>query len=365
MPVAPDLPARWGSYFGGSPPDRTLTPEPISLPGDVVQVATSNSSEYALLKNGQVYAWGLGTNGQLGDGSATNSLSVPMEVRFPPGVDIVDLPSDAMPFDTAMAVDSKGNVWGWGLNPQGQLCLGTTTRYLAPVKLPFTDVTSLAGAGDHAVYESAGTVYSCGGNHNGDLGDGNGKNQPSTVPVAVPGLTDYIVTELVASFNNSGALLNNGAYLDWGLDRQGQLGDGAIGRDSPVPVLVRLPLGVTQVAEGGSWTNNGQTIVMLSDGSLRAWGDDQSGQLGNGITGVEREPVEISPPSGVTYRLLASGGSTSYAVSTTGAVYGWGDNGAGQLGDGGTATHLEPTLVESGAGEISATAQNVVVGAQQ
>src|SRR5262249_44534532 len=91
----------WGSFFGGSPGDfgTRLSPVPLALPGKVVSVGTSNSTQYALLANGAVYAWGLGTQGQLGDGQLRNSFGTPVRVRFPAGVRIAWLPDDAMPYD--------------------------------------------------------------------------------------------------------------------------------------------------------------------------------------------------------------------------------------------------------------------------
>ena len=118
---------------------------------------------------------------------------------------------------------------------------------------------------------------------------------------------------------------------------------------------------MTQVAQGGSIWGNGQTLVMLSDGSLRAWGADFHGQLGNGTTGMESAPVRIYPPPGVTYQWLATGSATSYAVSTTGETYAWGVGFAGQLGDGTTLTTLTAVRVASGATMISSTANNVVI----
>lgn len=351
---------RWGSFFEESGNQGTLlSPTPISLPAPIVQVASSNSTEYALLSTGAVYAWGLGGDGELGNGRTSASLTTAVRVRFPAGVKIAFLPVDAMPFDTAMAVDTQGNAWGWGRGSSA-LCLGTTAVVnLTPVELPFTDVTALAGAGDHAVYDADGTVYSCGGNGYGDLGDGS--TTSSSIPVAVTGLTGQHVRVLVASYRNAGALLDNGTYMDWGYDGQGQLGDGTFGVASSVPVTVPLPLPVTRVALGGSDPTNGQTLVLLSDGTVRSWGTDTLGQLGDDATTNEASPVVVMPPPGVTYKRLASGGTTSYGLSTSGDVYSFGGGSGGQLGNGQTdpQAQLTPILVASGMSEISATAEAV------
>jgi alpha-tubulin suppressor-like RCC1 family protein len=350
----------WGSFFGDTngDVDTTWRPASMHLPGTIAQVASSNSTEYALLTNGSVYAWGLGSQGELGDGGTGNSFDSPVQVRFPAGVKIASLPVDAMPYDTGLALDTHGHAWGWGNNAGGSLCLGTTSTYLTPVELPLQDVTLLAGASTHTLFDAGGTVYSCGSNLSGDLGDGS--TAGSRTPVKVTGLDGGAVVQLVASFANSGALLSDGTYYDWGYNGAGQLGNGRTSQ-SDVPVQVSLPRRVRQVALGGSIWDNGQTVVLLHNYAVWSWGNGNWGQLGNQAKRSESSPVRIYPPAGTTYVSVATGATTSYAVGAAGRVFSWGNSYNGQLGDGHSGISLTPLWIASGGVGISATADNVVI----
>jgi alpha-tubulin suppressor-like RCC1 family protein len=350
--------AFWGSFAGSS--SRHLSPATVRLPGRVAEVGTSNSTVYAVLASGSVYAWGTGTRGQLGDGRSANSFAAPVRVRFPAGVAIASIAVNSGPWDTAIAIDTTGHAWGWGANGSGDLCLGNSAEQRRPVRLPFTHVTAVAGAADHATYDAGGRLYSCGMGIYGELGDGN--TRTSKVPVRVRGLSGARVTGLTAGFGDTGALLSNGQYYDWGLNSQGQLGNGTTGRSSDVPVPVKLPHRVRQAFEGGNAPNDGQTLVRLSDGSVFAWGADGAFQLGDGKRAAEPSPVRIFPPHRVTYRAVASGGDTSYGVSGTGQVYAWGGGKSGAVGDGSRKNARAPVLVESHAtGLISSTSDVVAV----
>ena len=223
-------------------------PNPIDgVPGMIKQIATSNSDTYILTTAGTVWAIGAGDRGELGDGQTSDSMTMPVPVPFPAGVSIADLP-DPMPFDTGLAIDTAGNAWGWGFNDAGQLCLGSTTVQLRPVLLPFSDVTLASGAGLHSVFDAAGAIYVCGSNADGALGDGSTVN--SVTPVAVEGLPKGQVTALTSSFMDSGAMLSDGSYWDWGLNDLGQLGNGSL-TNSDVPVPVHLPSAGSSVSQGG------------------------------------------------------------------------------------------------------------------
>jgi alpha-tubulin suppressor-like RCC1 family protein len=349
----------WGAFAGdGDQTDKKLSPTALGIPGSITQVSSSNDAQYALLANGTVYAWGQGGDGELGDGNTVNSFTKAVRVTFPTGVKIAFLPTDVMPYDSAFAVDTTGHVWGWGLNAGSEFCGGAATPSTTPVELTsLSGVTALAGAADHATYDAGGTLYSCGTNQYGELGDGRLRSSKTPVKVAI--LDGADVTALVASFGDTGAVLNNGSYYDWGENNLGQVGNGST-TNARSPVLVTLPAGVKQAAQGGSVDSNGQSLVLLTSGALYAWGNDSEYQLGDGQTANELSPELITPPAGVTYHALATGGSTSYGIAAGGDVYAWGGNKVGQVGDGSTTVAQAPVMVETGQTLISATAADVV-----
>ena len=240
---------------------------------------------------------------------------------------------------------------------QMNLCLSGLAE-LRPSRIPLSDVTAATGARTHSLFDSGGRVYACGDGGDGVLG--NGSTASSSKPVPVTGLPPAArVTALTSSWEGSGALLSNGVYYDWGYNAAGQLGDGGTA-DSNVPVPVKLPAAVRQVSQGGSGAGNGQTVAILADGSVWAWGDGTKGQLGDGGTTGSDVPVQVKMPAGVTFTTVNSGGYSCYAIDGSGRLWAWGGNQNGQLGTGSSA-RIQTTPVNVGIHltQVSSTASNV------
>jgi alpha-tubulin suppressor-like RCC1 family protein len=333
------------------------TPTAITgITGKVVQIATSNSDGYALTSTGEVFAWGVNSYAELGDGQETPYETRAVKVAFPASVKIVSLPNP-MPFDAGLAIDSTGHVWGWGLNAEDDLCLSGLIE-AQPQRLPLSDVTLATGARTHALFYAHSTVYGCGSGDAGELGTGSAAS--ATRPAGVVGLPSGVrVTALTSSWEGSGALLADGEYYDWGYNAAGQLGDGTT-RSSAVPVKVGLPGRATQVFQGGSGPTNGQTVAILSGGSVWAWGSNQRGQLGNGTRTSSDVPVRVHVPKGVTFAKVNSGGYTSFAIDSAGRLWAWGGNENGQLGTGSSQPiRALPVSVGIRLTQVSSTASNV------
>ncbi len=144
-----------------------------------------------------------------------------------------------------------------------------------------------------------------------------------------------------------------------GADAADQLGDGKTS-NSDVPVLVDLPSAVRQVFQGGSGATNGQTIAILANGSVWAWGANKDGQLGDGSTTNSDVPVSVHGPAGVRFVAVNSGGYATYAIDSSGELWAWGGGQNGQLGTGGTdRAQTQPADVRIHLKQVSSTASNV------
>ena len=150
----------------------------------------------------------------------------------------------------------------------------------------------------------------------------------------------------------------DGSYYDWGYNHADQLGDGTT-TNSDTPVRVNLPAKVRQVSLGGSSGDNGQTVAILTNRSVWAWGQNRFGQIGNGKVASSSVPAPVDVPAGVSLVQVISGGSTVYGIDSSGAVWSWGQNNLGQLGFGASAFSDRPAKVGISLSCVSSTAANV------
>lgn len=341
--------------------DPNPTPVP-GVSGIITSIATSNSDSYALSSSGAVYAWGHGSQGELGNGTKTPREVSAVRVHFPAGVRIARLPNP-MPYDGGMAISTTGTVYVWGNDSSHQLCQPGTGDVLTPVPVSLPHVTLAAGALKHTIYDSDGTVYSCGAGPNGQLGDGtSGPTAETAKPVQVSGLPSGPVRALTSAWGNAGVLMANGAYYDWGFNRAGQVGDGSQ-QMATRPVQVEQLPAVGQVSEGGSTAENGQTIALASDGRVYVWGNGTEGELGDGSTRNGLKPQLLQEPSDAHFVNVNSGGSTDYAVTSSGDLYAWGNNRKDQIGNGVSAAnqpqYTRPVNDRLTVAQVSSTASDV------
>jgi hypothetical protein len=139
-----------------------------------------------------------------------------------------------------------------------------------------------------------------------------------------------------ASGASSYALLSDGTVRAWGYNDEGELGDGtAVGRS--LPVAVSGLSGVAALASGGKGLHS---CAVKTNGSVWCWGDNTEGQLGNGGTTASKVPVAVA--GGYLFRQVSTGYYATCGLTTTGAVTCWGNNGSGQFGNGTTTSSLTP-----------------------
>ena len=199
--------------------------------------------------------------------------------------------------------------------------------------------TAIAGEGyGGLVLTSTGLVYGWGLNNFGEVGDGTTTVRSAPVPVSLPaGVT---VTKIAGEFSSGLALASNGQVLAWGDNADGELGSGSTAPESLTPVAVSLPAGDGITAIAGEAYDG---LALTSAGKVLAWGLGADGELGDNSPTSSNIPVSVDLPSTVTVTAIGSEAGDGLAITSTGAVRAWGQNGDGQLGDNSTTTSETPS----------------------
>ena len=311
--------------------------------------ATSVSAGYyhsCLVTNaGGAKCWGYNVYGQVGDGTTT-TRSKPTDVT---GLTSGASASEAGFYYHTCGITSTGGVKCWGYNTYGQLGDGTTTAKYVPTDVTglSSGVTALALGYYHTcALTSAGGVKCWGYNAYGQLGDAT--TTTKNVPTDVSGLSSGVIA-IAAGYQHTCAVTNTGAVKCWGYNTYGQLGDGTTTAKSVPTNVPALTTGATAIAAGYYHT------CAIASGGAKCWGYNIYGQLGDGTTTAKYVPTDVSTlASGVS--TIDAGNYHTCAVTSVGAATCWGQNTSGQAGDGTTISKYVPTGVSglgSGVGDIA------------
>ena len=278
----------------------------------------------------------------LGAGLGVITGAPAAEAALSDGFDQIDVG-----FSHTCGISTVDELFCWGTGNEGQLGNGTGGPLTQAVPLlippPATKTwASVTTGGYHTcALVSTGEAYCWGVDQWGQLGNGPALAdpvQPAPSPVAAPvGVT---WAQLSAGARHTCGISTVGSAYCWGADDKGQLGNGATTGDQSSPTLVPAPGGASwsKIHAAGPDTNNfggQQTCAVTTAGAGFCWGDDSEGQLGNGATtGDQASPSPVSTPGGVIWSKITTGLKHTCGVSTTGAGYCWGAGQSVQLGIG-------------------------------
>ncbi len=240
---------RWGA------PDSAISLVPDRLPvriaalSDIVAVAAGFRFSLALRNDGRVFAWGINNSGQLGDGSAVFSRANPAQV---PGLTAVR--SIAAGMHSAFAIRSNGSVVAWGLGVEGNLGDGGTVNRLSPVPVPgLSNIEQISASYHGLARTTAGEVWFWGTSRDGVRGDGTTLSGVHLTPVRVPGL--QLITGIAVGGTHNLAFQSNGTVWAWGSGTRGEIGIEPV-YIQYTPVAVPLPGGRRAAGVGAGWRSS-------------------------------------------------------------------------------------------------------------
>jgi alpha-tubulin suppressor-like RCC1 family protein len=302
----------------------------IAAPSVAATVAGGTTHTLVIRTTDQT-VWAWGANSDGQLGdNSTTQRKTPIQVSGLSGVVAV-----AAGAKHSLALTSAGVLWVWGDNQYGQIGNGNTTDQKLPVQV-MTGVTQIAAGDNHSIALKAdGTLWTWGSNTEGQIGDG-GTTSPRTTPYSVTGLG--AVSAIAGGGNHTLVVLTAGSMKAWGKNSNGQLGDGSTYARATNPVAVAVVANATNASGGNAFT-----FARRFDGTLYAWGLNGNGQLGFGDTTQRPTPTLLAAPTSVA--ALATGGYHTLALLADGSVSAWGRNDYGGVGDGSGTQRTSPVAV--------------------
>ena len=322
----------WGSNLYGQlglagTGDRGV---PFLVPGrqNVRSVATGYGFTCTLLWTGQVDCWGVNFHGTLGCDSPAASDIGPLCTPYPSGSKVSELIAGG---ELPCARLEDGTVQCWGRNEYGQVGNGTNGHAFQPsTVINVANATAIASGVWRACAVIDNKTVKCWGNNvEGNLGNCTNENSDVGVPVyGIDGISSTAASVSLSS-DHTCVLMGDASIRCFGMDDAGQLGDGG-GGQSWCPVISMYPTTPALSINVGDYF----TCAQVGDDSVQCWGSGDHGELGDGFFGGSTSPVTVALPDGVSIVSLATKYSHVCALSSAGRLWCWGWNANGQLGIG-------------------------------
>ena len=243
----------------------------------IKDIIPANDYSFLVMEDGTV--WGVGNNSYLPLTVSEGTYTTHVRVNLPEAPAVI-----APGFGHVLALTENGEVYAWGRNSQGQVGDGTTKKRMTPVKLNLKNIVQIVAGGKFSLaLDKDGQLWGWGDNEFHTVSPSN--EQFILTPQKID--TGSIDIAVIEACGASVVLLDKeGTLWTWGHNDMQQLGYDTKGKTVSVPTAVPLPLPVTYVAAYSS-----QTYAILADGSLWSWGNNSYGQLGQGFRSSSTEGV--------------------------------------------------------------------------
>lgn len=310
-------------HHTGVPPYKLF---PVPGLADVMQVEAGRGFAFARQRSGRILAWGANTMGVLGTTvpeEFARNLARTEDADTPTPLGIaLDARGLSASSSFALAAARDGTAYAWGQGTYGRLGIGALPvikgRVIEdvpyPIRIPgLSGVTAVAAGVQHglALIED-GTVRAWGYNVDGEVGDGTAVQRPSPVPVS--GIRNAVAVAAGSSF--SLALLADGTLMTWGHNGNGQLGRQTSGAASPIPSRAAGVNGIRAIVAGVM-----HVLALTDSGTVMAWGENGHSATGTGTGG----PVAKVVPRLARVQSIATRFNRSFAVLSDGQIVAWGD----------------------------------------
>lgn len=312
----------------------------------------------AIKDDGSLWSWGANFFGQLGNGvngiGSTFNVTIPTQVGSSTNWEQISAGSYH-----SLAIKNDGTLWGWGSNNSNSLGIGTGNQIIinTPTQIGSDNNWQKISAGEYnnLAIKNDGTLWAWGSNAFGEVGNGT-VNVIVSSPIQIGSETDWLSVH--AGYNYSLAIKNDGTLWVWGIT-SGQFGNNSPG--SSVPIQFGSDNDWASIAGGVNFI-----LGIKNNGTLYGWGSNDFGQLGNGTNTSNLLPQQIGSDNDWSKIYTGSffAGYTVMAIKNNGTLWGWGNNGNGQVGVTIPSTVLSPRQITTGIWQSVSVGEAFTMGIQ-